>query len=134
MRQPLLTLRGYLDVLLVDGAARMARHPGRALASALGALPVAVLLLAAAIGLRATEDAGPVRDAALTAPATGGVAASAAVVRPIQAEIGQLEYLPGERPTFAMAARGGAGPLEYLPGEAPAGMGEVAAPLFGRLP
>ena len=96
MRQPLLTLRGYLDVLLVDGTARTARRLGRASASALGALPVAVLLLAAAIGLRATGDAGPVRDAALTAPAARDVAANAVEVRPIQVEIGRIEYLPGE--------------------------------------
>ncbi len=131
MRQPVLTLRGYFGVLLVGIAARRA---GRTPALTLGALLAGAVLLAAAIGLRATGDSGPVRDAALTAPAAGGVAANAAVVRPIQAEIGRREYLPGEGPALAAAARDGAGKLEYLPGEAPAGTGEVAIPLFGRLP
>jgi hypothetical protein len=216
MRQSLLTLRGYFGVLLVDITARAvgrlrppAWRPGRTSASILGASLAAALLLAAAIGLRTAGEAGPVRDAALTAPGTGGAAARAAGARPVQVEIGRreylpgeaasasgsrpaplegrlaylpgegpaiaaggatspagvrpaqdeigrreylpgeaasdsvsrpsalggpIEYLPGERPTFATAARDGAGKLAYLPGEAAAGAGDVAVPLLGPQP
>ena len=153
MRQPVLTLRGYFGVLLVNIAARRA---GRTPALTLGALLTVSLVLAAAIGLRTTGDARPVRDAALTAPAAGGAAASAAHVRSGQAEIGLreylsgevtsgseshasalgglLEYLPSDGPALATAARGGAGPLEYLPGEALAGAGGTGVPLVGLQP
>ena len=153
MRQPVLTLRGYFGVLLVDIAARRAR---RTPALTLGALLTVSLLLAAAIGLRTTGEAGPVRDVALSAPAAGGAAASAAQDRPVLAEIGLreylpgkaagasgsrpgalgglLEYLPGEGPALATVARAGAGLLEYLPGEASAGAGGTVVPLVGLQP
>ena len=154
MRQPPLTLRGYLNVLLVDIAARRAR---RTPALALGALLATALLLAAAIGLRPAGNIGLVRDAALSAPAAGGAAASTAGALPLQAEIGWreylpgeatsgsgsrpsplggfLEYLPGEGPAVAIELHDdGAAPLEYLPGEAPAGAGGTVVPLVGPQP
>jgi hypothetical protein len=117
MRQPLLTLRGYVDVLLVDIAAWRA---GRTTALALGALLAAALLLTAAIGLRTAGDAGPVRDAALTAPAAGGAAPSAARALPGQVDIGRREFLPGEEFTGANRTSGAAaetGRQEFLAGE-----------------
>ena len=115
MRQPVLTLRGYIGVLLVDIAARRA---GRTSALALGALLSVSLVLAGAIGLRTTGEAGPVRDVALSAPAAGGAAASAAQVRSVQAETGLREYLPGEVAGASGSRTGGLGGLlEYLPGE-----------------